>query len=482
MNGLSASGARIRGDDFQHAYAAARAVEVLLPGSTVTRIGVEDPDPAVRNADDVTVHRQGAPSEFVQAKSSVDATSPATLEWLTERSSAGASILSHLFGAWTDLTDKGKDPRLHLVTNKQLEPNDPVLTLREGTDGTVAARLRAAAPGSRAGQARALLADHLGISEDELLTFLQCLSFRFGQLQDDHRARLALLLAAVGLRADSQAVDLCIGMVRSWVTSGRRLLTAAEIRDEITTLGIGVTTPTATIVVQAIDHRPSEGATVSLDWVDRYQGDEARNRRVPLDSGDWNDRFRPQLLDAAQTVRSAGISRVHIGGAMRLPTWFAAGNAFGETAGVEVEAFQNGELWPSSGPVNDYHLDVAPESTGRSGQQAAIVLSIAVDIQDDVRDYVASLPAVGSILHLRPRGGAGPASITDPQAARDMAIAARNEARSLVRLQRPTRVHLFLACPGAFAMLLGHWWDRIADTQLYADLAPGYAPAYVIPN
>ena len=85
-------------------------------------------------------------------------------------------------------------------------------------------------------------------------------------------------------------------------------------------------------------------------------------------------------------------------------------------------------------------------------------------------------------IDLQPGGGAGPTAISDGGAARDMAVAMRNEVRGFVRSHRPSKLHLFLACPGAFAMLLGHCWDRVADTQVYADLAPGYAESYLIPN
>lgn len=482
MSSLSSSGARIRGDDFQHAYAAIRAVEVLLPDSTVTDIGVEDPDPAVHNADDVTIYRKNEPNEFVQAKSSVDASSPATIEWLVEASAGGNSILSHLYGAWTGLIEKGEDPSLILVSNKQIDPGDPVLPLREGTDGTVAMRLRAATAGSAPGRARASLASHLGVSEDELLRFLEHLSLRFGQLQEDHRTQLSRLLAAVGLRADRQAVDLCIGMVRHWVTSGKRSLTADEVRDEITALGIEASVPAATVVVQAIDHRPSEGAVVSLDWVDRFDGGEARSRRIPIDPEDWHLVFRPALLDAAASVRAEGLSKVHIGGAMRLPTWFAVGNAFAETSGFEVEAFQGGELWTSFGPFDEYDFDTGVESTDSDGDEGAVVISIATDIRDDAREHIATLTDVGSVLHVRPVGGPGSTAILNGRVARDMALAVRNKVRVFVRRHRPSKLHLFLASPGAFAMLLGHRWDRVADTQLYADLAPGYAEAYLIPN
>ena len=483
MSSLSPSGARIRGDNFQHVYAAERAVEILLPGSTIVRLGVEDPDPDVGNADDVTIYRSDRTHEFVQAKSSVDAREPVNVEWLTRLSSRGGpSILSHLHKAWRNVPSDGDELRLALVTNKPADPNDPVLVLREGTDGTVASRLGSVTAGSHAGQARKELAEHLETSEDELLDFLKCLSFKLGELEDDHRARLAFRMAAVGLRSDAQAVELCVGMVRGWVASGRRLLASDQVRDEIRALRIEASAPTATVVVQAIDHRPTEGATVSLDWVDRFDGEEARSRRVPIDHEDWNSVFRPELLEAVRSVRSQGLSRVHVGGAMRLPTWFAVGSAFAETSGFDVEAFQGGELWASVGAVDDYDLNVAVESTDSQETEAAVVISIATDIRDDAREHIASLPAVRSVLYVQPVGGAGPTAISDEGAARDMAVAVRNEVRGFVRSHRPSILHLFLACPGAFAMLLGHRWDRIADTQVYADLAPGYADSYLIPN
>lgn len=63
-----------------------------------------------------------------------------------------------------------------------------------------------------------------------------------------------------------------------------------------------------------------------------------------------------------------------------------------------------------------------------------------------------------------------------------MAVAVRNEVRGFVRSHRSSKLHLFLAGPEAFAILLGHRWDRVADEQVYAYLAPGYAESYLIPN
>lgn len=367
-------------------------------------------------ADDVTIYHSRADDEFVQAKSSVDASTPATIDWLTTPSrSGGPSILAHLFQAWKDLVQRGENPRLLLVTNKPIDPRDPVLTLREGTDGTVARRLRAVTPHSVTGRARADLATHLDVVEEELMRFLDRLGFRFGLLLEDLRADASVRLAAAGFRSDGQALDLGVGLIRGWVTSGKRVLTIEEVRTEIESLGIQAPDPVATVVVQAIDHRPVDGATVVLDWVDRFSGDEARSRRIPRDPDDWNQVFRPELLEAAREVRSSSVRDVHIAGAMRLPTWFAAGNAFGETAGFQVEAFQKGELWGSSGPVGGFDLAINTETTGTNGTDLAIVISVSTDISDDARDQIAQIPAIGAIADVRPSGGVSPTAIANPE-------------------------------------------------------------------
>lgn len=81
-----------------------------------------------------------------------------------------------------------------------------------------------------------------------------------------------------------------------------------EVRQEIGFLGILAKEPIATVVIQAIDHRPTVAATVALDWVDRYDGSEARNRRVPIDTNEWNGTCRSELF-SSRSVDS--LVRIH---------------------------------------------------------------------------------------------------------------------------------------------------------------------------
>ena len=167
---------------------------------------------------------------------------------------------------------------------------------------------------------------------------------------------------------------------------------------------------------------------------------------------------------------------------MRLPTWFAIGNAFGETAGFDVEAFQGSELWASNGETSEFELRSDEEVISTDGDELAIVVSIATNIESDAREHIARIPGVGTVVYLQPQGGPSRDVVPHHESARGLAVAIRNTARELVQTHKPARIHLFLAMPSAAAMLLGHLWDRIGETQLYTDLAPGYTPAYLIPN
>ena len=147
--GLSSSGARIRGDDYQHLFAWIQVLKAIQVGSGIVEIGIEDPEAG--NADDVTVYTDGREREYYQVKSSVDARETTGVEWLMKPSRAdGPSIVQGFYRLWSSAAD-GRRPKLTLVTNRLTLHGDPVLSRRDGRDGTVARGLRLAASGSHIG-------------------------------------------------------------------------------------------------------------------------------------------------------------------------------------------------------------------------------------------------------------------------------------------------------------------------------------------
>ena len=481
--GLSASGARIRGDDYQHLFAWIQVLRAIQVGSDIIEIGIEDPEAG--NADDVTVYRDGGGREYYQVKSSVEAREAAGIEWLMNPSrSGGPSILQGFYSLWASEGD-GRRPKLSLVTNRLALDGDPILSRRDGRDGTVARGVKLAAPKSDTGVARRRLADHLKAREEEVFLFLDDLSFNLGKTNDDWMEVAKPHMFAAGLRHDEGAVTEGLRIVRDWVTGGQRKLTAAALRKTVEHLKRPDNLPAASLLIQAIDRDPMpEASTIVLDWANLFPGGEARVRRLPHDQALWNDRFRPALQRAAQDLRGQGQTNVLVRGYMRLPTWFAVGVELNRTAGFQVTSFQGQSPWSSEGPFSDIAIEQVNTSLG-AGEDIAIGLALAFDLSPDVLAYLRDQRMdVGHYVCLQPAGGANNQAIHSAAEVRCWAYQVRDSVRRTVQEYRPKRIHLFLAGPHGAILLLGHLWDRMPATQLYEDLGPteGYSPSYLIPN
>ena len=483
ITGLSASGARIRGDDYQHLFAWLQVLRAIQVGSGIVEIGIEDPEAG--NADDVTVYTDGREREYYQVKSSVDARETAGVEWLMKPSRAdGPSIVQGFYRLWSSAADGGR-PKLALVTNRLALDGDPFLSSRDGRDGTVARGLRLAASRSKAGVARERLAEHLQVCEEEMLLFLENLSFRLGKTNDDWIEVAKPYMFAAGLRYDEEAVSQGMKIVRGWVTGGQRKLTTAELRRAVEPLKRPDDLPAASLLVQAIDRDPMpEAATIVLDWANLFPGNEARVRRLPIDQGLWNGQFRPELQRAAQDLRAQGHTNVLVRGYMRLPTWFAVGVELNKSAGFQVASFQGQTPWSSEGTLSDIVIEAVATDLG-VGENLAIGIALAFDLSPDVLTYLRDQKIdVGHYVCLQPTGGANNQAIRNAAEARRWAYEVRDSIRRLVQEHRPSQIHLFLAGPHGAMLLLGHVWDRMPATQLYEDLGPteGYSPSYLIPN
>ena len=134
-------------------------------------------------------------------------------------------------------------------------------------------------------------------------------------------------------------------------------------------------------------------------------------------------------------------------------------------------------LWTSKaapGPRRDLVIRL-PESSPADavGRQWAVSVSFATDIAEDVDEFLSS--AVPDAYHLQaglPEPGR--AALDGLPHAQAVIFQLRDELRALRRSLRPPEIHLFLAMPGACALLLGNAWDRMPPTWTYWDLGtPG---------
>jgi hypothetical protein len=481
----SARGAGIAGDDYQHLLTWVQALKLLLDDEAVTRIGLEVG--GGHNVDDIVVHYRTGPPLYHQVKFVTDQRDPLSHEWFTTvPSGARRSPLQRFYESFNTLAVNGERPRMILETNRWPVANDPILRHVDGRTHKLLPRLREPGPQSESGRARRAWADHLAVSEGELLEMLEHLEVRAGRSSlEELRESCRWLMGSAGLQSDLNAVDVGMGEMRRLVRDGIRDLDEALLREIVAERRLAADGKRATLLIQQIDHDPwPELATASVDWVERFEGDEPAARRQLRDPDGWNGELRPELRDAVGTIRQRDFREVLVAGKMRLAAGFLAGFELSDVAGFSVALQQRDEEWASSGDRIDVPIVTETIEVG-AGRDLAVGVSIAAELGDDVRAYVERerLP-VGRIVIIRPQDGIGRAAIAGADEARGLANAVFDATRAEVRGTELPVLHVFQAAPLGFAVLLGHTWNWMPETVLYESLGPGrgYAPTFRLPG
>ena len=472
MANRSQSASRIAGDYYQHLVAWNETLEALRPDNDVLTITVEHPNAG--NVDDIVVHRRTGPSTFIQVKHTVDARTPVGYKWLLEKRSSNSkalSLLQKFYSSWTDLSQTYEHLELRLITDREIDSNDPIMS-------RIDRKTELLVPDIRRNRAASQWTQHLDITEDELFRFLENLRFETGRPVRAEEQRAMTLMWAMGLNSDRQAIDAAIGLIRDWVQSRERKLRPDTLYD-CARERVGLRTePGSVVIIDAIDYDPHpEDADEHVCFVDDYLGDDAFERRQLRDPTQWN-RIGDEIKQAAQRLRNLGARRVIIRGAMRLPVWFAVGAAFRHVRGFEIAGVQNDMIWSSEDLHQIAEMQTSTTYIG-DAPEAAVVVSVATDATLAVHNYItATETSIGSLTTILPAGSPHPRAITDSSTAAAVALATRDAIRRLVETTSVSHIHLFVATPGVLALLLGHRWNALPPTTVYEHLGVGngYAP------
>jgi hypothetical protein len=477
----SASGARLLGDDLQHLIGWYWALCTMRPESAIESVALESL--GAGNLDDVVVLRRPPErSEYWQVKATVAASDPVSSTWLLRRSKSKQSLLERFYATYLRLKAEDRPLRLVLATNRSLDPHDPVLACRE-SDDRIANRLRRQREGSPGAAGRKAWADHLGVSEEDLCSFLDVLYFHTDASETTWRERVADVCIGLRLQHDAKATLAGLGKVREWVRGSRIARDKDDVTAAIRDLKLGSARPQGVLVVHALDDECEDAdATDVLDWRASFAGDTADRRRGLRDPEQWNSLLLPELEAAADRIRR-GHRDVLVRGSARLPVWFAVGSVLRETKGMTVSTDYQGELWGSrvkprkAGP----EFVVADPRRLGDGPDFAVVVSLSTDITPEVLAYLSGCVEVGASYTLTPATGPGARTIGSPRDAMGAALWIRGTVRELARQHPSGRAHLFLAAPSGLALLLGHLWDRMPLTQTYESLAQErYERAFLI--
>ena len=476
----SPHGAAVAGDEYQHAHTLMHAMDLLKEDRGIVGIGIEVS--AAGNVDDLLIRRATGPASYHQVKFVMAQRELLTYMWFMETPPGGGkSILKRFHDSLITLTDAhGARPEMALLTNRGRDGNDPLLGHADGRDDKLMPRLASVGAGSEAGKALAEWSEHLQIERAELDEMLSHLRIRTDMHSLTTLKELCRLsLESCGFRGGPEAVAACIGAVRDLVITGQGRhsdIDRKQWEQIIRGLNLAAGEPSATLVVQAIDPHPGAAtATASLDWVDLFQP----GARLLKDPTGWMDRLWPDLVAAAETVRTSGIRPIALMGSARLSTGFAIGSLLPARARIDLVHDAYGQTWSTIGDLADVVVDEVAHDVGQ-GDQLAIGLSTTGDLTADVLAYIQQqdLP-IRTFINLSPVGGPGARALPDPAHARGWADATMRTIRAAAGGYKPP-IHLFQYGPLFGAMLLGSVWNRMPATQLYDDAPPEYTPTYLI--
>lgn len=368
------------------------------------------------------------------------------------------SILQRLKDAKAEAGDAG----FALVTTDRISDGDPLNELISNVDNTL--RLDKLFTGggdaSRMGKVRKLWSEHLSLTtDDELRAVLT--GFRIKQHSvsfEDMRNEVNLRFRSVGLMTCTNTTGFTFDSVaRDLKRQKRNSLTREAFEQLVTEEGWvrkAAEAPTLNVSIQSFgdilaDHLDA-AAENTLRLVEHFDGRHLR------DGDSWAGTIQP-AVSAFLTQMRAKNSRLRLYLDAHTSVAFLAGSTLGLKSGVTVELIQKGRRGSSSWQADDERTgptaNVTTEDIG-TGAEIAVAVGLSRDVSQDVREYLAKLPAVGKLVNITPAAGPGQTAIAGGAHAADIADQVSSAVR---RIKRPagTPVHIFIAAPNAFTFFLG---------------------------
>jgi hypothetical protein len=208
------------------------------------------------------------------------------------------------------------------------------------------------------------------------------------------------------------------------------------------------------------------GNALALDWHHRFNGRLAS-------AATWDDRLLPAATVVAASIRELLPGRpVEASGLLALPAAIALGTAFLAPGGVDLAWRQytpgrSDQIWSLAAEPETANVEIDEISGDPNSQDMAVVISINHDAEEALRRSEPEVPRFRGYVRLRgpdgqPADFATPGQVTD--AARRL-IAAIGTSRRQWRDIR--QIHIFLAGPAGFGVLVGRLLNGLGPVQTY---------------
>lgn len=483
--------ARLSGDDYQHLIGWLYLLELLMPKSLLRSVTIEDPDAAF--VDDITMEYEeqaARPNLFLQVKYHVNQRSQYSTDTFLDAKGKGRSLLRKFHETWRALRTEAELPiELRLVSNWTWDPADRVRDCIRGTDCALSEEFFAASPGGAIGKARAQWLSHLSVEDEEFRAFAGSLRLRLGfDCAEELEARVAERMEHLGLRHDSAALLIGVGIVRNLVKAARGAQRRADVEALVDAHDLQLpadSEPATTVYVSTVkQQRFDVPPDHLLDWRACFEGEEQKKGHRVLDPAAWNEKMLPELRALEEQLNTSSTTRlIRVRGLSRLSAWFAFGHTFSDVARYTVEVDQQGKLWRTDSPPSSLRVLEHAREVFETGDPSTIAVGISVtgSLEDDVRAYLGATQAARAVLFLRPDRELGRESFGSGADVAAFARGAKERMRSFAKELGAHRVLLFYFGPLSGACFLGHQLNAIArEVQVMEDQQPGYAPAFLL--
>ncbi len=470
--------ARMQGDDYQARWFWLKACDLLEPQTKVEKVVYEDQN--VKSLDDVVVYyREGFQdslgnqlcADYYQVKFHVTAEGSLTAKDLTEPRFINAtkvSLLQRIRNAFTGLQNP-EGVRFFLYTPWHVKHDDVLASVLSNHDGEILwDRLAKGGPNSATGKMRELWKDHLELSSDEeLRRVTDRVRFHTGPALEELGRQLNCRLRAAGLK---QVPEHTLSspydeLIRKLLVNGATTMTATEIERICRSEGLWdggprVDTSRVSVGIRSFRRWAEDLQNRTEHFVcfaDVFEGRSIRSATL------WHTDIFPRLSDfLARTVQPGGRYLLHLD--VHSSIAFLAGYLLPSKVNADIAVVQktmagNPEAWecPKTTATSDEDWEWQEESLSASAKGLALGVSLTHDVRPDVLDYVRqSLPGVGRLLFVSPRGGTSSLSVLSGAHAYCLAqslVSKIDSMRGSASFEGP--IQIFAAAPNGFMFFLG---------------------------
>ncbi|MCY3551167.1 MAG: SAVED domain-containing protein [Candidatus Poribacteria bacterium] len=383
------------------------------------------------------------------------------------------SMLKRLYHAYVRLSDElGPDAfRLYIFSNWHWDHQD--VLAEHLHEGMIRPTFYERGPRSERGKARAKLAFHLEVSEEDLLAFLNTVRFTLGKNLTDLEKDMEPLLKLAGLQPIDPTGAHILYDDLPWKLFGQGQHSFDKqafnrIIDE-EKLKAPSSTEHSEISIQSFSQfarRPRDLQANHLDLRQFFEG------RFPKDDSHWKKEIsekisafmlNEELIDLPQPI--------HFFFDCHLSIAFLAGSMISPKHGISVIPTQkNGSdftLWEANAPRTDTPLWKF-EISGEIGEELVLGISVTHQVQKEMEPYLKTqdLNELPRIL-VCPIRGIGPKAVSDGDYAWQLGYQLAKQLREM-RLNTCRKIHLFFAVPVALGYILGSTLGHITPIiQLY---------------